>query len=85
VGYFHYSSDRSSLGKTANEMVSKANGVKRKRVKAMEKAMKRVEPDEKAISHSRYDEPCLEARVSKGAAPPIQRLAVPVTPVVTLF
>lgn len=47
--------------------------------------MKRVEPDEKAILHPHYDEPCLEAHVFKGAAPPIQRLAVPVTPVVTLF
>ena len=47
--------------------------------------MKRVEPDEKAILHPRYDEPCLEARVSKGAAPPIQKSAVPVAPVVSLF
>ncbi len=38
-----------------------------KLVTATEKAMKRAQPDEKGILHSRYDEPCLELRVSKGA------------------
>src|SRR5271165_1862814 len=35
--------------------------------------------------HPRYDEPCPEASVFTGTAPPIQRLAVPVTPVVSMF
>lgn len=38
-----------------------------KLVTATEKAMKRALPDEKGILQSRYDEPCLELRVSKEA------------------
>ena len=47
--------------------------------------MKQVQPAEKGTLHPRNVEPCLEPCVSKGAAPPIQRLAVPVPPVVSLF
>lgn len=36
-----------------------------KLVKATEKAIKQNQPDEKGILHPRYDEPCLEVRVSK--------------------
>ena len=34
-------------------------------VKATVKAMRGVQPDEKGILHPRYDEPCLEVRISK--------------------
>lgn len=43
------------------------NGDRHKLVKATDRAMKRVQPDEKGILHPRHDEPCLEVRVSKGA------------------
>jgi hypothetical protein len=53
VGYFYYFSDRSSLGKTVNETVSKANGVKPKLVKATEKPMKQGWLTSPAITRER--------------------------------
>jgi hypothetical protein len=35
-------------------------------VKAAEKAMKRVKPDDKGLLHPRYDDLCLESHISKG-------------------
>jgi hypothetical protein len=42
------------------------NGPRHKSVKAAEKAMKGVQPDDKGLLHPRYDDPCLEIHVSKG-------------------
>jgi len=42
-------------------------GPRHKLVKAAEKAMKGVQPDDKGILHPPYSDPCLEVRVSKTA------------------
>jgi hypothetical protein len=43
------------------------NVAQHKLIKAAEKVLKRIQPDEKGILQPRYDELCLDIRVSKGA------------------
>jgi hypothetical protein len=44
-----------------------SDGPRHKLVKAAEKAMKRVQPDDKGLLHPPYNDPCLEIHVSKAA------------------